>query len=43
MVAVWLINRSHDDMAFVYYIIALSVISFLTALTIKDKHNQPLD
>ncbi|MEM9257363.1 MAG: MFS transporter [Pseudomonadota bacterium] len=43
MVAVWLINRTHDDMAFAWYITAAAVFSFLVALTIKDKRNEPLD
>lgn len=43
IVAVWLINRTHDDMAFAWYITAAAVFSFLVALTIKDKRNEPLD
>ncbi len=43
MVAVWLIGRTHSDIAFVWYIMALSAISFLVALTIKDKRGEVLD
>jgi MHS family proline/betaine transporter-like MFS transporter len=43
MVAVWLIERSHDDLAFAWYIAATALISFLIALSIKDRRNEPLD
>lgn len=43
MVAVWLIERTHDDLAFAWYISAAASISFLVALTIKDRSAEPLD
>jgi MHS family proline/betaine transporter-like MFS transporter len=43
IVAVWLIERSHDDLAFAWYIAATALVSFLIALTIKDRRNEPLD
>ncbi len=41
-VAVWLIGSSGNDLAFVWYIIAVTVISLAVALTIKDRRNEPL-
>ncbi|MFN3232943.1 MAG: MFS transporter [Alphaproteobacteria bacterium] len=43
MVAVWLISRTHNDHAFVWYIIGLAAISFLVALTVKDRHGEELE
>lgn len=43
MVAVWLIERSHNDLAFAWYISCAALVSFLVALTIKDRRNLPLD
>ncbi len=43
MVAVWLIGRTHSDIAFVWYIMGLATISFLVALTVNDKHGQALE
>lgn len=43
MVAVWLIERTHDDLAFAWYIAAAATISFLVALTIEDRSGEPLD
>lgn len=43
MVAVWLIERSHDDLAFAWYIAVVAVISFVFALTLTDRGNEPLD
>lgn len=34
MVAVWLIKKEHDDLAFVWYIIAAGVISLIVALSL---------
>ena len=42
IVAVWLIDRSHDDLAFAWYIAAMAVVSFCVALTLKDRRNEPL-
>jgi len=43
MVAVWLIEREHDDLGFVWYLIATAVVSCLVSLTLKDRHKEPLD
>ncbi len=43
MVAVWVIERSHDDLAFVWYLIATAAVSFLASLTLRDRHREPLD
>jgi MFS transporter, MHS family, proline/betaine transporter len=42
IVAVWLIERTHDDLAFSWYITAMAVVSFCVALTLKDRRNEPL-
>lgn len=42
IVAVWLNSRMQDDMAFAWYISIAAAISFLFALTIKDRRNEPL-
>ena len=41
-VAVWLISRTGNDVAFAWYLMALTVISLLIALTIRDRHQRPL-
>ncbi len=43
MVAIWLIERSHDDLSFVWYISLSAVISFLFALSLTDRRNESLD
>ena len=42
MVAIWLIERTHDDLSFAWYISCAAAVSFLTALTVKDRRNEPL-
>ena len=42
MVAVWLIEKNHDDTAFAWYIIAAATVSFLISLWFKERANQPL-
>ena len=42
IVAVWLIERSHNDLALAWYIAAMALVSFCVALTLKDKRNEPL-
>jgi len=42
MVAEWLIDSTQDDLAFAWYIAISAVISFLFALTITDRRNEPL-
>lgn len=37
MVAVWLIQKQHNDLAFVWYIIGAAIISLLIVLTLKFK------
>lgn len=43
MVAEWLNDFLHNDMAFAWYITASAVISFLFALTVPDRRNEALD
>ena len=43
MVAVWLMERTHDDLAFAWYISAAASVSFLVALTIRDRSAEALD
>lgn len=43
MVAVWLIERSHSDLAFAWYIAGAALVSFLVTLTLKDRRNEALD
>jgi hypothetical protein len=43
MVAEWLNDFLHNDMAFAWYIAASGVISFLFALTVPDRRNQVLE
>lgn len=42
-VAVWLIGRTGSDIAFVWYLMALTAISLGVALTIRDRRGAPLD
>ncbi len=42
MVAEWLITRTQNDLAFAWYISVSAVISFLFALTMTDRRNEPL-
>ncbi len=42
IVALWLINRTHDDLSFAWYIAAMAIVSFCVALTIQDRRNEPL-
>ncbi len=43
IVAVWLISRTHNDLSFAWYISAAALISFLAAMTLTDRRNDPLD
>ena len=43
MVAEWLNDFLHNDMAFAWYIAASAVISFLFVLTVPDRRNEALD
>ena len=40
--AVWLIGISGNDLAFVWYIMAVTAVSLAIACTIKERHGQPL-
>ncbi|WP_245454155.1 MFS transporter [Aquabacter cavernae] len=42
MVAVYLVNRTHDDMAPSYYLMVLAAISLAAALTVKDRTGRAL-
>lgn len=42
MVAVWLIEKEHSDMAFAWYIIAAAAISLVVSLTLKERAHEPL-
>jgi MHS family proline/betaine transporter-like MFS transporter len=42
-IAVWLILETGNDLAFVWYLIAVTVISLAIALTVRDRRNQPLE
>lgn len=42
MVAVWLIQKQHDDMAFAWYIVAAAILSTIVLMGIKDYSQQPL-
>lgn len=42
MVALWLIERTHDDLSFAWYISCAAAVSFCAALTVKDRRNEPL-
>lgn len=41
-VATWLINRSGNDTVFAWYLMALTAVSLVLALGIKDRHGEPL-
>ena len=43
MVAAWMIDRSHDDLSFVWYLIATAMVSFLVSLSLKSRHDKPLE
>jgi MHS family proline/betaine transporter-like MFS transporter len=43
MVAVWLIERENDDLAFAWFIIGAALFSFLIGLTLTDRSKQALD
>lgn len=43
MVAIWLIERTHNDTSFSWYIALAGVISFIFALTLTDRINEPLN
>ncbi|MFG1464435.1 MFS transporter [Xanthobacter sp. DSM 24535] len=42
MIAVYLVNRLHDDMGPALYLIAAAAVSLVAALTITDRARQPL-
>lgn len=42
-IAVWLIARTGSDIAFVWYIVALTAVSLTVALTMRDRHGESLD
>ncbi len=42
MVAVWLIEKQHDDLAFAWYIMAAGIISLLCILISKERSNEEL-
>ena len=42
MVAVWLIEKQNDNLAFAWYIVAAAAVSLLIAFTVKDRHKLPL-
>lgn len=42
MVAVYLVNRAHEDMGPAVYLIAIAIISFLALLTVKDRTGRSL-
>ena len=41
-VAVWLIGSSGNDLAFAFYLMGLTSVSLLVALTVNEKHGEPL-
>jgi MHS family proline/betaine transporter-like MFS transporter len=41
--AVWLISWTHNDTAFVWYILAVTAVSLVIAWTTKEQHGKPLD
>jgi len=41
-VAVWLIGTSGNDIAFVWYIVGVTVISLAITLSVRDRRNEPL-
>ena len=42
-VSVWLIERTGDDLSFVWYPIALTAVSLVIALTTHDRRNEAID
>lgn len=42
-VSVWLIGQTGNPLAFVWYLVAITVVSLGFALTSRDRHLQPLD
>jgi len=42
IVAIWLIQKEHNDLAFVWYIIGAALISFVVALKLKESAFKPL-
>lgn len=42
MVAVWLIQKQHNDLAFAWYIVAAAAISLLVAWRMQDNYDKPL-
>ncbi len=42
MVAVWLIQKQHNDLAFAWYIVAAAAVSLLVAWRMKDNFEKPL-
>jgi len=41
-IAVWLISRTGNDLAFVWYLMGLTAISLGIALTTRERHGEPL-
>jgi MHS family proline/betaine transporter-like MFS transporter len=41
-VAVWLIGRTGNDLAFAWYLMALTAVSLALALTVRDRRGEPL-
>jgi MHS family proline/betaine transporter-like MFS transporter len=42
-VAIWLIGRSGSDIAFVWYLMLLTAVTFAVALTLRERSGRPLD
>ncbi|MCB9289492.1 MAG: MFS transporter [Lewinellaceae bacterium] len=42
MVAVWLIEKEHNDMAFAWYIVVAAAVSLVAAIWIRDGAHKPL-
>jgi len=42
-VAIWLIGRSGSDIAFVWYLMVLTAVTFAVALTLRERSGRPLD
>jgi MHS family proline/betaine transporter-like MFS transporter len=42
-VAVWLMSRTGNDVAFAWYIVAVTTISLTVALATRDRHGESLD
>ncbi len=41
-VAVWLISRTGNDLAFAWYLMALTTVSLVLALTTRERRHEPL-